>query len=219
MSPMSEVTRLQLQRGRKNRVNVYLDDEFAFGLSLDLAATLSRGQKLSEAEIASLKGEDDYHQARDRALHFLSYRPRSQREVAERLASQDFDEDVIERVLQRLIELQLLDDRVFAEWWVENRSQHRPRGARALMQELQQRGIPKQIIDEALVGLDELTMASELAIARAERYRGPDRRLFERRLGTWLQRRGFAWDAIREALGPAWNSLESEDPARYENRG
>ncbi len=205
---MQEITRLQMQRGGRARVNLHLDGEYAFSLALDLAAGLRRGQQLDAEAIADLRREDAYRRALDAAMHYLAHRPRSRREVWDRLREKDFEEPAIERACARLEELDLLDDARFAEWWVSNRLQHRPRGARALRSELMQRGLPDPIIRQVTADIDETGLARQLALSRAERHRGQDRRLFERRLGSWLQRRGFGWEAVREALAAAWQSLE-----------
>ena len=214
-----QITRLQLQRGRKQRVNVYLDEEYAFSLQLDLAASLQRGQRLSATEVIALKAEDAYRAALDRALVFLEHRPRSRREVRDTLIDAGCDPAPVDRVLERLEALALVDDARFAEWWVSNRLQHRPRGERALRHELRQRGIDEAVAQAAVMGLDEPALARQLALEQVERYRGHDRQRFDRRLGSWLQRRGFGWEAVREALDLAWRQLEESAPDEVSNRG
>ncbi|MCB0215303.1 MAG: RecX family transcriptional regulator [Caldilineae bacterium] len=216
---LPEITRLQLQRGRRQRVNIYLDEEYAFSLQLDLAASLQRGQRLSAAEVEALKAEDAYRAALDRALAFLEHRPRSRREVQDKLIGEDCDPIPVERVLERLEALALVDDARFAEWWVSNRLQHRPRGERALRHELRQRGIDEAVAQAAVQGLDEHELARRVALEQAERYRGHDRQRFDRRLGSWLQRRGFGWEAVRGALDHAWRQVETSDPGDASTQG
>ena len=216
---LPEITRLQLQRGRRQRVNIYLDEEYAFSLQLDLAASLQRGQRLSAAEVEALKAEDAYRAALDRALAFLEHRPRSSREVQDKLIGEDCDPIPVERVLERLEALALVDDARFAEWWVSNRLQHRPRGEHALRHELRQRGIDEAVAQAAVQGLDEHELARRVALEQAERYRGHDRQRFDRRLGSWLQRRGFGWEAVRGALDHAWRQVETSDPGDASTQG
>ena len=80
-----KITALKLQKRNKDRVNVYLDDEFAFGLSRIVAAWLRTGQELTEEKIAELQAQDNVEVALQRALNFLSYRPRSEEEVRRNL--------------------------------------------------------------------------------------------------------------------------------------
>lgn len=207
---MAIVTRLQKQQRRQDRVSVFLDGEYAFSLALDLAIELHRGQELNEDEIERLRTRDEVRSALDRAMRFLAYRPRSAAEVSRYLREKEVSEAAQHSVLQRLRELELVDDVAFAQWWVENRLQHQPRGAIALRSELSARGVPSEVIEEAISDLDEEGVASGLAVRRAHRYEGLDRRTFDKRLGGYLRRRGFSYEAVRGALNDAWDRLQRD---------
>jgi regulatory protein len=123
---VKKVTRLVIQQNNKERVNVYLDGDFAFGLTLDEAIRLKVGQLLSEEEVTALQAEDLYHKAYQRALDYLARRPRSQKEIERYLSKKEVSESNIERVCERLTELGFLDDLAFASYWIENREAFRP---------------------------------------------------------------------------------------------
>ena len=99
---MATVTAIEVQKRNPSRVNIYLDDQFAFGLARITAAWLKVGQTLSEEKVSELKAEDSREVAMQTALHFLSYRPRSVDEVRKNLAKHEFGEDVIEQTIARL---------------------------------------------------------------------------------------------------------------------
>ncbi len=204
------ITRLEAQRRRQDRVNLYLDDAYAFSLALDVAATLKVGQALDVAAVAELRGEDAYREALNRALGWLGPRPRSREEVRRYLERREVPPPAVDRVLARLVELGLVDDDAFAAWWVASRGRHRPRGARALRHELGAKGVAREVQDEAVAEVDEASLARQAALEEARRYRGLPRPVFERRLGGLLARRGFTYSAIRPALEAAWASLASE---------
>jgi regulatory protein len=201
---MPTITRLEAQARHPDRVNVYLDGAFAFGLSLDVAASLRVGRELDEADLAQLRADEAYRRALDRALGQLGRRPRSRQELARYLAGKDVPPEVVERVLARLGELELVDDAAFAEWWVENRGRHRPRGAQALRQELWAKGVGRDEQAAAMAELDEDALALEVALAQAHRYADQPQEVFERRLGGLLARRGFGHSALRRAVAAAW---------------
>jgi regulatory protein len=190
------VTALRFQKRKKNRVNVYLDGQFAFGLAAIEAVRLRVGQTLSDEEIARLQRQDGVERAYERALNFLSYRPRSEAEVCRNLHKKNVEDEVVEVVVERLTRAGLLDDREFARYWVENRLQFNPRGARALRQELWQRGVPASIIADTLASLDEEVAARKAADAGARRLAHLEPRDFRRRLGAYLARRGFSYAVI-----------------------
>ncbi len=124
------ITALRIQKRDKGRVSVYIDEEFAFGLSRLVSGWLVVGQELSDEKIRELQESESREKAYHRALNFLSYRPRSEAEVRRNLIKHDTPEDCIKDILERLRQLDLVNDRQFAETWVENRSTFRPRGRR-----------------------------------------------------------------------------------------
>lgn len=209
---MRTVTALEAQKRNKERVNIYLDGEFAFGLNLLDAARLQRGQQLSDVEVDELLARDAVVKAIDQAIHFLSYRPRSSQEVRQHLSRKDIPEGVINDAIAKLQEQGYVDDHSFARFWIQNRSAFKPRGAQALRYELRQKGVGSSIIDQTLdEHLDETHAAYEAARARARRFRGSTRSVFRQKLGAFLQRRGFGYDTCRECLGRLQDELEAED--------
>lgn len=90
-----------------------------------------------------------------KALRLLSYRPRSIREIKQRLAKTNADTKTVNRVIDNLINQNLLNDQEFAQWWVGQRVKFRPKGNRALQFELRQKGVSQDIIDEVLLSPEE----------------------------------------------------------------
>ncbi len=204
------ITALQVQKKNKDRVNVYLDGRFAFGLTALEAARLRRGQTLSDQDIAALQARDQAHQAHEVALRYLDYRPRSVDEIRRHLKGKGVEPDAIDEVVERLSQVGLLDDRAFARYWLENRRDFRPRGQRALRMELRQKGVPDDIIDEVLAeGHREEEAADQAALAQARKIRASDPLEFRRKLEAHLIRRGFSYDIAREAAARAWGKLHS----------
>lgn len=208
------ITALKVQARNRSRVNVYLDGSYAFSLSDLVAAPLRVGRVLSDADIADLRRQDDFQQAYERALNYLSYRARTRAEVERYLANKQVDPQVIQTVVARLTEVGLLDDVDFARTWVEQRESLAPRSRRMLQHELRQKGVAPEDIALALEDLDEVETAYRAAMTRASRYAHLDRQTFDRRLGGYLLRRGFSYDVVREVLNRAWR--ESRESWNFE---
>jgi regulatory protein len=198
------ITSLMAQESNKERVSVFIDGEFAFGLAMIEALKLRKGQQLSEAEIARLRALDEIEVAHEAALNFLSYRPRSTDEVRRRLVERKYSQQAIEKVLERLQGAGLLDDEAFARYWIENREQFGPRSARALRQELRQKGVPDPLIATALDGLDEGEAAYRAASHQARHHTGLERQAFRKKMGDFLARRGFSYDVSRDVINRLW---------------
>ncbi len=217
-----KITALKLQKRNQQRVNVYLDGEFAFGLSRIVAAWLQVGQELSETKIAELKAQDVREVAHQQAFKFLQYRPRSSAEIRRNLEGHDFETEIINEVITRLQRSGLVDDTSFAQAWVENRSEFRPRSRRALASELYQRGLDTDTIDQALADLDEETLAYQAGIKRSRKMQEVEWVDFRRKMSGFLARRGFSYDVISPVIERIWNEKKSDDvtndnPSREEN--
>ena len=149
----------------------------------------------------------------DAALRFLSYRPRSEAEVRNRLTKR-FSPHQVDRAIGHLRERGLLDDAAFARFWKESRERSRPRGASALRWELRRHGVPREVIEETVVGLDEESGAYRAAAAMARKAVPGDYGAFKRSLVGRLRRRGFGVEAIRSAVDRLWREL-SDPVDRY----
>ncbi|MFN8421898.1 MAG: RecX family transcriptional regulator [Anaerolineae bacterium] len=213
---MPRITHLQLQERRTDRVNVFLADEYAFSLVVDLAVRLKVDQDLTEADIDALRSEDAYRVSLDRALRWLAVRPRSRADLERHLGDKDVPPAIVARVADRLLELGYLDDLAFARWWVDNRGASRPRGRQMLRHELSAHGVAPDIIAEVTRDVAEPDAAVALALAQVHRFATDDRAVFTRRLGSYLSRRGFEYGAVREALAAAWSALSESSGARGE---
>ncbi len=207
-----KVTALEVQKRNKERVNVYIDGEFAFGLNMMDAAALRKGQELSEADVARLQHADAIIKAVDAAANFLSYRPRSSAEVRQSLEKKQFQPGVVEAAMQRMTDLGYLDDSAFARYWVENRSTFKPRGPLALRTELRQKGVPDAIIREVVEDVDAEELAYRAAQKKLSRYRGGTLQDFKRKLGGHLQRRGFGYDVVNPVLNRLIDDLSESEP-------
>jgi regulatory protein len=205
-----KITALKAQKRNSNRINVYLDDEFAFGLSRFAAAWLQIGQELSTEKIQELQEVDALEVANQRAMNFISYRPRSEVEVRRNLIKHDTPEDVIKEVLTRLRRNGLVDDVKFAQTWVENRSTFRPRGRRALSMELRQKGICDEAIAEALQDLDEDHLAYQAALKQSRKYQGLEWRFFQQKMGAFLARRGFHYGVAKPVIEQIWSEIQTD---------
>jgi regulatory protein len=194
------VTSLEPQKRSKDRVSVYLDDEFAFGLAGLVATRLKVGEWLSDQMIAELQAADGVERAHGRALDYLSYRPRSEAELRDYLDGKGFPETVVTEVMTRLEHVGLLDDEAFARYWRDNRARFRPRGKRMLEYELRQKGLSSNAIEDALEEYDEEAAVRAAAQEQLRRLQHlpPDER--RRRLFQRLARRGFSYELIQEAL-------------------
>jgi len=206
-----QITALKAQKRNHQRVSVYLDGEFAFGLSRIVAAWLHVGQELSAEKIAELKVEDELEFAYQRTIRYIGYRMRSVSEVQQYLNQQGIDIVVIENVIERLQKSGLLDDLSFARMWIENRNEFRPRSHRMLAIELKKKGIQSDIISQIMeeTTSDEV-LAYTAAKKQARKYMPLEWQEFRRKLSSFLARRGFSYSTINPTVNQVWAERDPE---------
>jgi regulatory protein len=198
------ITALKLQSKNRNRVSIYLDGEYRFSLNRILATGLRVGQRLSDDQIMGLKRQDLEEQTYQRAIRLLRRRPRSEYELRLNFIRHKVPDDVQETVVTRLGEVGLIDDRAFADAWVENRHLFRPRGVRALRAELRKKGVSSEVIEAALQDYDDEQAAYQAAVKGARRLKGTSWDVFRQRLGAYLARRGFDFSTISPVVSRVW---------------
>jgi regulatory protein len=166
-----------------------------------------RRQKSLEARRAERAEIDDPSLVLAAALRFLEARPRSTTEVRRRLLIHGYRADLVEGCLERLLDLDILDDEAFARTWVESRDRARPRGERALRSELARKGIDRAVTDEVLEGRAEEHPDADASAARRvleghehALARVADPRARRQRAYALLARSGFDSDTIGEVL-------------------
>jgi regulatory protein len=213
---MKKITAITVQKKSPNRVNIYLDGEFAFGLARITAAWLKNGDELSDEKIAKLLAEDSREWAYQQAMLFLSYRARSEKEIRQNLRKHEIPEEVIEETLARLRIAGLANDNEFARAWVENRNTFRPRSKKALAIELRQKGLDDETIQASTSAVDEEALAYETGSKRAARFKDLEWNEFRKKLSEFLARRGFSYSIAAFTVSRIWNETHRESQ-KYED--
>lgn len=206
---MGKVTALRVGKSRGGRIKVFLDNKLAFSLEAEvvLKERLQPGQELAASEIEALVRSDHCHRCLNAATHYLSYRPRSEFELRERLHRRGFDDDSVEAVLTKLKEQGLVDDIEFAQFWKDNRESFSPRSQRLTKLELRRKGVADDIIGQVTAAIDDDHSAYRVALSKARNVPLPDHQVFRRRLGDYLKRRGFDYGVINRTVERVWQEL------------
>ncbi len=205
---LETITDLQPQKRNKDRLSVYIDGEYAFSIQMKLSAGLKIGQQITLDEVSKIKAEDAISRAKQLSFRYLSYRPRSTAEVSSYLKRKGFDSNVVDDVIDQLRDREYLDDIAFAQYWIEQRQTHRPRGAFALRYELLQKGIPAEIIEALVAEVNEKDAALRAVERRTGRWRNLPKDQYWRKISGFLQRRGFSYVTISEVAETVWLSIE-----------
>ena len=203
---MSKITGLKIAKGREKRVKVFLDGGQALVLLAETALQerLKAGEEITRSRLETLEGKDTFQRCYSAAVRLLGYRPRSEKELRQRLQRRGFQGEYLEKAIARLKEQGLIDDIAFARFWKENRETFSPRSRRMIKIELRRKGLSNEIIEQVIGEIDEAESAYGAAVKRAPRLSGTDYQEFRRRLGAYLGRRGFNYSVIEKTIERVW---------------
>jgi regulatory protein len=209
------VTKVTPTQRDPQRVSVFIDGEFAFALP-DIVAVgrgLRRGVELTLEQVRELAGIAEGEAATAAALNFVSYRPRSEREVRDRLRQKAYEPAAIDYAIEKMRDWRYLDDTAFAGFWIESRAAHSPRGKRALQAELRAKGVEREVVERVLgeTEIDEQAAALEVARKRLRSLSSYDEETQRRRLSAFLARRGYGWDVVKPVLADLFGNTDAEE--------
>jgi len=205
---MAVITRLVQGKKNPNRVNLYLDDTFAFALSIDEVArhNLKKGLELTSEQISDLQDTDQTEYTYAKILNFLSFRPRTVKEVRDRLKKYEVVDPAKQQlVIDRLHSKGYLGDLAFARWFIESRNAHRPRSPRMLAQELLSKGVGREDI-ASVIGE---TQSEDISIQTILTKKLGAPRVLDltekQKINGYLGRLGYSWEAIKRVV-KSWES-------------
>lgn len=198
------ITKIERSRRERGRYDVYIDQKPSLRISDTLLVKwgIFAGMEIDEATFEKLSSAEKRESAYQQALNFVSYRPRSSREVLDKLARKSFDRDVAVQVVDLLKDQHLLNDVEFARMFVRDRLKGKPMGRSLLRKKLMDKGISFQLSDRVLkeyvTDEDEEAAAKALLTrklkASAARFSKLDALTRQKRLMEYLVQRGFSFE-------------------------
>ena len=204
------VTGIERQKRHPERVNIYLEGKFAFGIHQDVLVKygLRKGDHIDDRTLHAITSDQEITLAKQKAMRLLSYRMRSEKEMRSRLSEKKFSPTIIDSVIEYLRQSGLLDDVAFAKACLHDLQLKKPAGQRLLQQQLLKRGVPKNIVSQVLqdseAQTDEFHIALQAAKTQLKRYQTSRKQIEVKkqqlRLAGFLTRRGFSWSVITPIL-------------------
>ncbi|TAE22879.1 MAG: hypothetical protein EAZ92_15205 [Candidatus Kapaibacterium sp.] len=221
IQPPYTVSGVQAQKKNPSRCSVFLNGEFAFGCSMDIVvqAALRVGKTLTAQDVARMMESEDIMRLKQVALRYATYKSRTAQEVRRKMLEKEFSPEEAEYAVQFLEEFGYVNDAAYARAFIKERHERKPSGMERIRQELTKRGISKFEIEDALLEafppetrhdtlLESAVQAAHKKLRTLQKH-SPEKR--HQSLIGYLQRQGFSWEIIRQALKELEKSeLDSE---------
>jgi regulatory protein len=199
-----KITDIKRQQRRRNRFNIYVDGKYQFALSeLDvLKSKIEIGKELKTEEIRDLRKDDERAKVMNKAFAYLARRNHAEKELKSKLLKKFPRGALIEKTIERLKELGYINDEKFARDWIEYRLSIKPRGRILIKRELLAKGVDIELVEKILnlvYNRDrERKELARLLNLKMNRYAGG--RKERNKLISYLLRRGFLWEDIKELM-------------------
>jgi len=195
------ISKIETQKRHADRVSVFIDGAFRFGLSKSLALKydLVEDREITEAEIETVLYQEEKEKIRERAFRLLGFRDRSVQEMRERLLRLGYDAARVEETIAELVADQTLDDRRFSRAFTDDYTNLKPKGNQFLRRELKHKKVAAEIIEEVAGGRDEKALIRRLIATKLGRFDrlNPKQR---QKIVRYLAYRGFALGNILDIL-------------------
>jgi regulatory protein len=208
---MPVISEIELQKKKKDRFNIFLDGEFYVGVSADTLVkhSLYKGKEITLESMQQLVFDEAEQKIFDRAANLLSKSLKSEKEVVQKIREWLYkseylkvgvNQEIIEKnVIERLKNIQLINDVRYAQAFIEDRMRFRPKAQRLIEYELITKGIDKETVKNALaeLGIDEVVTAEEVLYKKfkvRKIEKGDQKKI------AYLNGKGFDWDTISDLI-------------------
>lgn len=196
---MFEITAIQAQVKDKERCNIYLDGQFYCGLKAETVYRyqLQVGQKIEQSRLEEIQFENEKMQALDKAFSYLSATMKTERQMRDYLCKKGYLPSVCDYVLEKLYYYKLLDDKLYTKQYIKSAS--KTKGARRISLELRQKGVDVDMIDDALITIEDAEQRAKEVLAKYMRYKANTKENLAKAF-RYLLSRGFNYDDVKSAL-------------------
>lgn len=204
------ITKIEIQKKNKNKVNLYIDEEFYCGLSLEtiMKNHLKEGQTINESSLEFLISETEKETALNKAVSYISKCQKTKQEIFKYLLQKGFDEQIINIVIEKLQEYNYVNDELYAKNYIKFKNKNN--GSRKIEMELKQKGVAENIAKECL---EQYSCDRESVLPVALKYMKNKEKDLKTKQKAYrhLASRGFQSEDILFALNQIFNNLEDEE--------
>lgn len=200
------ITNIEKQKKNKNRYNIFINNEFAFGLNEDVIVkhSISVGQEITEQYIEDILKSEEKAKAINYAIILLGYRPRSINELKLKMSEKGYESELIDYAIEMLEKYNYLNDYEFGKSFIKDKQSFKKAGKNLLKRELYQKGIDKEIVNQLIIETvneeDEYERAFALAKKKNDILKSDDINTRYRKLSGLLVRKGYSFDIISKVL-------------------
>lgn len=199
------VTKIETQKKKSGRINIFLDNEFGFGVSVETfnLFRISIDQKLTDKQIGIIRQHEQFEQAKESTVKYLALRMRSQKELGQYLVRRKkYPPSVSAHVIQYCLDRNYLNDQLFCETYIRDQLNLSRNGVQKIRRALIVKGLKPDLINESIERLvkdeDQLTMAVSVGKKKASSLKNDPKR--RDKLYRFLIQKGYKHSVVVQVL-------------------
>lgn len=202
---MNIITKLEIGKRNKERINVYIDDEFAFSLSAEIVykENLAQKQVIDIEKLTRLAREDEFMKCKNSALKIVERSYKTEKEIYNKLIAKEYSKESINRAIEFLREYKLINDENYVKMYVKDKL--KSQGKNKIKYNLKRKGIPDELINEELSKIDYDDSKDGAIILAQKKYnelqrRESDKYKLSQKLYRFLISKGYNYDLASDVM-------------------
>lgn len=208
---MGKISKITKQVKNDERYNLFIDGKYAFSVDEAILAKfqLRKGLEIDELEISELQYEDDVKKAFNKAIQYLAYRMRTEKEIRDHLQEGDPEDGIIQEVIHKLNDIKYINDLEFAHAFVGTHMNTSDKGPTWIRGELRRKGVDDPYIEEALAVFSvekQVDKAVGLTEKLLQKYRKDSKMIARQKIEQNLMRKGYPGSVMKIV----WETVESD---------
>lgn len=212
---MKKITKIEYQKKSKDRVSIYLDDNYAFGIDLNIMIkySLKKNMELEDDFISEILKAEDEISAYNYAISVLSRNSKSEKQLRQKMQDKGYDPQFIENAITKLKQQKYIDDERYSEMFINDKINISKDGKLKIKEALQSKGIDRLIIDEKLQEItadDEIKRAYLLGNKKLKSIKEEDTRKKRVKLANYLITKGFEYGTVKKAVSKLLDSSSDD---------
>lgn len=202
---MKKITKIEYQKKNKDRVNIYLDEEYAFAVDINILIkySLKKDMLLDDELLDDILKSEEKISVYNYGIYILSKSAKCESELRLKMKNKGFEPQLIDNVINKLKEQKYLDDERYCEMFINDKINISKYGMRKIKEMLYFKGIDKEIIEEKLKDIsreDEEERAYLLAVKKNNTIKEEDARKKYAKLSNYLLGKGFEYDIVKRIV-------------------
>lgn len=219
---MKKITKIEYQKKNKNRVNIYLNDSFAFGVDLNIMIkySLAKYMELEDEFIEEILKAEEEINVYNYALSVLSRYAKSEKQLRDKMIEKGYDQEFIDNAIIKLKQQRYLDDERYSDMLINSKINISKYGKRRIKEALYERGINKEIIEEKISQLsneDEIERAYLLGGKKLRTLKEEDTRKKTIKLSNYLINKGFEFSTVKKVVTKLFDESNDNDFYEFED--